>query len=1034
MIIQAASILLLVCLSLKINNDHLNLPPRSDHGSITHYRPLCTINSCTDLVSVRMHLDKLRHSHLAPSHTKPIHSMQLVLIILCGDISSNPGPVHPCGVCNRAVTNKCPAIQCDNCNTWIHNTCSGITNSRYDTYIASPNLTFICPQCNLSTFLQHISSILNLHSSTNRFDILSTSGSSTSLPSTSTYSLPSINSPQQFRPAPNATSSPKQKPGNLTQIANKVRVMSVNCNSIQSLDKRSELSALIDLHNPHIILGQESKIGPVHQSSEIFPQNYTSFRKDRKVGGGGVFVLVKDDINSLECTFEDLTDNDCEIVWAQIRLPGSKLLNIASIYRPPNSSLQTMNKINQNLTTVFSKFRNATYILAGDLNLSCIDWQTETLISNPINGTNDTNHCSSFLDTMNELGLSQHCNDITRPASGKTLDLILTNIPDTVVEVTSSPGMSDHNVVIAKFNLITSRKRQPQRTILKFNQTNWDDIREGAEAITSKYLSRNPESFSVQENGAYIETELRTLIDRHIPTKLSKTKHSYPWITPSIRNLQRKRDRHYVQAIKTRAPEHWHKFKQIRKQCKDSITTSHKTYLKEMFNEKDLKANPKPFRTYIKSLRKENQGIPTLQTPSGIPAATNISKANTLVNQFTSVFTKEITETLPNLHSVHPEMPKISFGLEGIAKLLSNINHTKAAGPDKLPARLLKETAHQIAPMCTHLFSQSYQHGLLPDSWTRSTVCPIFKKGNRSLPENYRPISLTAIPCKLFEHIIVSKIWDHLNKHNIITNRQHGFRKGMSCETQLIEALHDWTEIMNQGQGQIDVILLDFSKAFDTVPHQRLLHKLKSYGITHHTLNWINAFLTNRTHQVLVNGSHSETQIVTSGVPQGTVLGPLLFLLYINDIENNLTSKIRLFADDSALYRKIDTLADSHSLQQDILRLQDWADKWQMKFNIKKCKLLRITKTIIRFKYLMHTPTSPSNTRHPQQTSTAADNFLNLDNSLSSNSIVLDEVKSDKYLGVILDNKLSFNQHIDEIVNKTLKPMQTKPTHVRSSY
>ena len=443
-----------------------------------------------------------------------------------------------------------------------------------------------------------------------------------------------------------------------------------------------------------------------------------------------------------------------------------------------------------------------------------------------------------------------------------------------------------------------------------------------------------------------------------------------------------------------------------------------------MFNEKDLKANPKPFWTYIKSLRKENQGIPTLQTPSGILAATNISKANTLVNQFTSVFTKEITETLPNLHSVHPEMPKISFGLEGIAKLLSNINHTKAAGPDKLPARLLKETAHQIAPMYTNLFSQSYQHGLLPDSWTHSTVCPIFKKGNRSLPENYRPISLTAIPCKLFEHIIVSKIWDHLNKHNIITNRQHGFRKGMSCETQLIEALHDWTEIMNKGQSQIDVILLDFSNAFHSVPHQRLLHKLKSYGIRHHTLNWINAFLTNRTHQVLVNGSHSETQIVTSGVPQGTVLDPLLFLLYINDIENNLTSKIRLFADDSALYRKIDTLADSHSLQQDILRLQDWADKWQMKFNIKKCKLLRITKrtkTIIRFKYLMHTPTSPSNTRHPQQTSTAADNILNLDSSLSSNSIVLDEVKSDKYLGVILDNKLPFNQHIDEIVNKTTK-------------
>ena len=246
-----------------------------------------------------------------------------------------------------------------------------------------------------------------------------------------------------------------------------------------------------------------------------------------------------------------------------------------------------MNKINQNLTTVLSTFRNATYILVGDLNLSCIDWQTETLISNPINGTYDTNHCSSFLDTMNELGLSQHCNDITSPALGKTLDMILTNRPDTVVEVTSNPGMSDH-VLIAKFNLITSRKMRPQRTILKFDQSNWDDIREGARAITSKYLSRNPESFSVQENGAFIETELKTLIERHIPTKLSKTKHSYPWITPTIRNLQSKRYRPYVQAIKTRAPEHWHKFKQIRKQREDSITTSHKTYLKEMFNEKYL--------------------------------------------------------------------------------------------------------------------------------------------------------------------------------------------------------------------------------------------------------------------------------------------------------------------------------------------------------------------------------------------------------------------------------------------------------------
>ena len=175
--------------------------------------------------------------------------------------------------------------------------------------------------------------------------------------------------------------------------------------------------------------------------------------------------------------------------------------------------------------------------------------------------------------------------------------------------------------------------------------------------------------------------------------------------------------------------------------------------------------------------------------------------------------------------------------------------------------------------MYTHLFTQSYKLGQLPTSWKSATICPIFKKGKRSLPENYRPVSLTAIPCKIFEHILVSQIWNHLNKYDIITSKQHGFRKGMSCETQLVEAIHDWTTILNKGQG-----------------------------------NWISSFLTNRTHHVVVNGSTSNIESVLSGVPQGTVLGPLLFLIYINDIEQHLTSKIRLFADDSAIYTGILTV------------------------------------------------------------------------------------------------------------------------------
>ena len=384
------------------------------------------------------------------------------------------------------------------------------------------------------------------------------------------------------------------------------------------------------------------------------------------------------------------------------------------------------------------------------------------------------------------------------------------------------------------------------------------------------------------------------------------------------------------------------------------------------------------------------------------------------------MFTSENLETLPQIRSTHPDMPNITFGQIGIAKLLNNINPSKAGGPDKLPARLLKETADEIAPMYTHLFTQSYKLGQLPTSWKSATICPIFKKGKRSLPENYRPVSLTAIPCKIFEHILVSQIWNHLNKYDIITSKQHGFRKGMSCETQLVEAIHDWTTILNKGQGQVDVILLDFSKAFDTVPHQRLLQKLRKYGIRNHTLNGISSFLTNRTHHVVVNGSTSNIESVLSGVLQGTVLGPLLFLIYINDIEQHLTSKIRLFADDSAIHRNINCPNDAKLLQNDIFRLQEWAATWQMKFNIKKCKILRITrrtKNAIKFQYTMSSPRSHSTITVPPEIQRAAADILITDPPTAAYTH-LEDIQSDKYLGVVLDNRLSFNKHTDEISKK----------------
>ena len=266
-----------------------------------------------------------------------------------------------------------------------------------------------------------------------------------------------------------------------------------------------------------------------------------------------------------------------------------------------------------------------------------------------------------------------------------------------------------------------------------------------------------------------------------------------------------------------------------------------------------------------------------------------------------------------------------------------------------------------------------------------ANVALIFKKGNRGLAENYRPVSLTCITCKLFEHIVCRHILDHVEDHKILTNLQHGFRSGRSCETQLITTTHDLLSSFNS-KSQIDVAILDFSKAFDTVPHAGLLGKLEHYGIDSKILLWITNFLNNRKQRVVVDGSFSNFADVESGVPQGTVLGPLLFLLHINDLPSCVNSKVRLFADDCLLYREIKNNQDQIDMQRDLDALMDWGSTWSMKFNAKKCNIMRVSRS-----------------RKPLQ------HFYSL------GSEILQEVSDTKYLGIQIDNKLDWNKHISTV-------------------
>ena len=262
-----------------------------------------------------------------------------------------------------------------------------------------------------------------------------------------------------------------------------------------------------------------------------------------------------------------------------------------------------------------------------------------------------------------------------------------------------------------------------------------------------------------------------------------------------------------------------------------------------------------------------------------------------------------------------------------------------------IPLMLLREAADKIAPAITLLFQASLDQGNTPSTWRKALV-PIFKKGSKSDASNYRPISLTFVLCKLCEHILHSTIITHLANHKILSDAQHGFRKRRSCDTQLLLAMNDFSRGL-EDKSQTDVIFLDFAKAFDKVSHQGLLEKAYFYGIRGHAFKWIKSFLDNRSQQVVIDGHFSIDAKITSGVPQGSLLGPLLFLIYINDLPNCVQNSVcRLFADDCILYQRIRTSQDSDKLQADLDQLQKWESIWLMEFNTSKCQAISIINKI----------------------------------------------------------------------------------------
>lgn len=406
----------------------------------------------------------------------------------------------------------------------------------------------------------------------------------------------------------------------------------------------------------------------------------------------------------------------------------------------------------------------------------------------------------------------------------------------------------------------------------------------------------------------------------------------------------------------------------------------------------EAKENPKSFWKFVKSKTKTRSGIGDLKNHSGEWISDDHEKANELNTFFSSVFTKNENDSMPEFQpDTNSSVCDITITTLKVESMLKLLNVSKSTGPDEFHPRFLKETAETIALPVTILFNKSLNEGTIPLEWKLANVTCIHKSGDKTAASNYRPISITSILCRMLESIIKTVVTDHCNDNNIFSDSQYGFRQRRGCILQLLKVFDDWSRFIDS-DIPVDAVFLDFRKAFDCVPHKRLLLKIEKLGISGNLLKWIKDFLTNRQQRVLINGISSEWTEVSSGVPQGSVLGPLLFILYVNDLPSEVSSFCKLFADDAKLYKELRNLEDFEMIQNDLDKLCQWTIKWLMFFNVNKCKILHIGKENPKFDYQM----------------------TDKDGSVT-NLIV---VNCEKDLGIHVQDNLKFDTHISITVNR----------------
>lgn len=760
-----------------------------------------------------------------------------------------------------------------------------------------------------------------------------------------------------------------------------IRTCHVNARSLLKPGRLDELYLeLCCLHNFDLIGISESHLSTSIPDSDINIPNYNVMRRDRNRQGGGVLLYVHDRFTCVRRP--DLESPSLEMLWVEITLRNHNVL-VGVCYRPPNQSAQDVDVFIDGLQDTLESITgpaNQSIVLLGDFNDRCTAW--------------DSDHVNSELgqklvNLVASLNLFQLIQTPTR--NENLLDLLITDSPGyfTDVDTLSPINDLDHHVIHGTLALSTPKAYSFKRKVWLYELGNY------ARLNNLFLLTDWDEFFSASQNLDELTYRLTDLVleyaEECIPNKIVTIRsRDKPGMTSEIRKLFRVAKRLHRRAKRTKNPDHVEHFRNARREAKSAFRTARSNFYTDIANK--ILDPTTSCKTYWKLSKlvygnKVAKGIPDM-LDNDSPVSDAAGKA-ALFNKFfsdqCSLPPGSDADPLPDFQAATDSNLSVITTTPGeVRKILTSLNTAKAVGPDGISNRILRECADSLSVPLARLFNWSLQLGRFPTPWKLANVVPVYKKSDRQKVENYRPVSLLSTLSKVLERIVHSRLYDYCMENNLLTEKNSGFKRQDSTVNQLLHITNIIGNALDQKEDAC-LVFLDISKAFDRVWHRGLLFKLRQFGIHGNLLQWFSSYLEHRKQQVAVDGETSEALLITAGVPQGSILGPLLFLIYINDLVDKLECNPHLFADDTFLLDFfVNPVLSSIRVNRDLAIIHDWGIIWKVFFNPLKTMYMVATKK-----------TRPINYPDPV-----------------FNGTPIEKVESHKHLGLYITQNFTWGHHI----------------------